>query len=188
MKLTGKQQKDLETILYFMPDECKKMKISGKDIERFFEYSDNWRHKDKINQRMFLYPVNRIKNIMENWNLNTVPAFKAEWVGTIVYESWMTIEEFDDWRWFNALCEAKRWRGIHMELYEQWILEGSTPIYTLLVDFAKRKWYQFWKPTYVQFVTPRSVVEFMKKELFKWASASSIEYTYNQILWKNSTR
>lgn len=41
MKLTGKQQKDLETILYFMPDECKKMKISGKDIERFFEYSDN---------------------------------------------------------------------------------------------------------------------------------------------------
>lgn len=148
MKITEKQKKDLETIIYFIPESMRNIQIKDKDIEKFFEYSDSGKHKQEI----------------------------------------ASIPTQGSFTWLWALIQGKRWRGIHMEQYEQWILDGSTPIYTLLVDFAKRKWYQFWKPTYIQVVTPDSVVEFMKKELFKGASASSIEYTYNQILWKNSTR
>jgi len=40
MKLTNKQKTDLETILYFIPEVCNNIKITDKDIERFFEYSD----------------------------------------------------------------------------------------------------------------------------------------------------
>lgn len=182
MKLTNKQKTDLETILYFIPEVCNNIKITDKDIERFFEYSDQWKHKDKINQRMFLYPEERIIKIRDNWWLKTVPAFLSEWVGTVVFESWQSLEEFNDWRWFNALCEAKRWRGIHMEQYEQWILDGSTPYFILLWGLSKkRKWYQFWKPKFYNDPIPRSVVDFMKKEMFKWHDAELIERVYKLL-------
>ena len=50
---------------------------------------------------------------------------------------------------FNALCEGKRWRGIHMQMYEEGVLDGSTP-YNILVEGA-----------------PKSVIDFMAKEMFK---------------------
>lgn len=74
---------------------------------------------------------------------------------------------------FNALCQGKRWRGIHLhELWEPGVLEGSVSYYTLLGGEVKKE------------VMPRSVVEFMKKELFKGTDAELIEKSYQDILWQ----
>lgn len=62
---------------------------------------------------------------------------------------------------FNALVAAKRWRGITMhELYEPGILDGTMP-YTVICDG-----------------TPRSAIDFMKKELFKGTHAEMIDRAY----------
>ena len=147
--LTNKQQKDLETIVYFIPTQVKLMKITDKDIEKFFEYSDQWKHKEDIDER---------------------------WVRN----------------WFDALVQGKRWRGIHMQMYEEGILDGSMPYFTLL------EWYDTWRtPKWFWRLLsrvgldfrlkhkpiPRSVVDFMKKEMFKWHDAETIERAYNIVLW-----
>ena len=146
--LTNKQQKDLETIVYFIPTQVKLMKITDKDIEKFFEYSDQWKHKEDIDER---------------------------WVRN----------------WFDALVQGKRWRGIHMQMYEEGILDGSMPYFTLL------EWYDTWRtPKWFWRLLsrvgldfrlkhkpiPRSVVDFMKKEMFKWHDAETIERAYNIVL------
>ena len=139
MKLTSKQSKDLETILYFIPEAMKHIKIDNKDIEKFFEYSDKGKHKQEV--------------------------------------EWMPTQGVFNWFW--ALIQGKRWRWIHMEQYEQWILDGSTPYFILLGGLAKkRKWYQFWKPKFYNDPIPRSVVDFMKKEMFKGHDADLIERVY----------
>ena len=48
MKLTNKQQKDLETVIYFIPEIMKHIKIEDKDIMKFFEYSDQGKHKQEV--------------------------------------------------------------------------------------------------------------------------------------------
>lgn len=142
MKLTTKQQKDLDTILYFLPEVMRSIKIEDKDIEKFFEYSDKGQHKQEV------------------WEMPTQGVFT----------------------WFGALIQGKRWRWIHMEQYEQWILDWSTP-YFVLLGWAtkKRKWYQFWKPKFYNEPIPRSVVDFMKKEIFKGHDADLIERVYNNL-------
>mgnify|MGYP006928485472 CR=1 FL=1 len=139
MKLTNKQQKDLETVIYFIPEIMKHIKIEDKDIMKFFEYSDQGKHKQEV-------------------------------------ESMPTQGIFT---WFGALIQGKRWRGIHMEQYEQGILDGSTT-YFVLLGWAtkKRKWYQFWKDKFYNDPIPRSVVDFMKKEMFKGHDADLIERVY----------
>lgn len=63
---------------------------------------------------------------------------------------------------FDALCEGKRWRGIHVhEMYEQGIMDGSVP-YCVLVEGL-----------------PRVVVDFLKKEMFEGNDAELIEMCYN---------
>jgi len=55
---------------------------------------------------------------------------------------------YGDNSYFNALREGKRWAGIHMKMYEEGILDGTMPYYTILGFADKiiyRKWYQFWK-------------------------------------------
>lgn len=145
--ITNKQQKDLETIMYFIPEQIKWMKITDKDIVKFFEYSDQWKHKADIQER---------------------------WVNN----------------WFDALIQGKRWRWIHMEMYEEGILDGSMPYFTLLgwYDTWRRpKW--FWR--LLSWVgldyrlkhkpIPRSVVDFMKKEMFKGHDANTIEMCYQSL-------
>lgn len=147
--LTNKQQKDLETIIYFIPYNFKWIKITDRDIEMFFEYSDSGKHKDKLSDR---------------------------WV----------------YSWFDALIQGKRWRWIHMQMYEEGILDGSMPYFTLLGGYdtwrtplwfwrlLSRIWLDFrlkHKPI------PRSVVDFMKKEMFKGHDAETIERAYNIVLW-----
>lgn len=93
---------------------------------------------------------------------------------------------------FNALCEGKRWRGIHIhEMYEQGVLDGSVPYFALLGGCdktIKRKWWQFWKKryTFVHSIPPRSVVDFLKKEMFKGQDAEIIENCYQSLVDKRT--
>jgi hypothetical protein len=48
MKITSKQQKDLETIMYFIPESMKHIRIENEDILKFFEYSDKGKHKQEV--------------------------------------------------------------------------------------------------------------------------------------------
>ncbi len=88
----------------------------------------------------------------------------------------------------NPLIEGKRWRGIHIhEMYEKGILDGSMPYFTILGGYDKtvsRKWWQIWKPKHwhEHNPVPRSVVDFMKKEMFKGKDADIIESCYQSIL------
>lgn len=120
--LTVKQQKDLETIKYFIPKAWKNVTITDEDVKMFFEYSDQGKNKEK----------------RKDTNLIT-----TEYAG------------------FNALCDGKKWRGIHThELYEKGILDGSMPYYVILEDM------------------PRSVVDFLKKEMFTGIDSEVIEECY----------
>lgn len=88
--------------------------------------------------------------------------------------------------YFVGLTEGKRWAGINMRMWEEGILEGTMPYFTLLGGYDKtvyRKWWQFWKPKqwYKHSPIPRPVVDFMKKELFKGADAELIEKIYLDI-------
>lgn len=64
----------------------------------------------------------------------------------------------------NPLIQGKRTRGLHMQLWEEGVLEGSVPYCTLLHDPRP----------------PRSVVDFMKKEMFKGTDAEIIERCYQE--------
>lgn len=50
---------------------------------------------------------------------------------------------------FNCLVQGKRWRGIHVGMYEEGVLDGSVP-YSVLFDDA-----------------PNFVIKFMAKQMFK---------------------
>lgn len=56
---------------------------------------------------------------------------------------------------FNALVQGKRWRGIHMEMWEQGVLDGTVALCELVE-------------------APFAVVEFMAKEMFKGQMAQTI--------------
>lgn len=138
MKFTSKQQKDLETITFFIPKAISHIKITEEDIQKFFEYSDQGKHRED-----------------------------------------KQMSHFEDG--FNALVEGKRWRGVHMGLWEEGVLEGSVPYFTLLGGYENNKrWWQFWKSKHKPI--PRSVVDFMEKEMFKGADAELIENCYRKIL------
>jgi len=122
MKLTKKQGLDLESIIYFIPEQMKDIYISEEDIEKFFEYSDQGKHKEYV------------KSLSPQWERT----------------------------WFWALLQWKRWRGIHIRMYEEWVLDWSMPYSALLNDYPP----------------PRSVVDFLKKEMFQWHDAEKIERIY----------
>lgn len=72
--------------------------------------------------------------------------------------------------WYNALCEGKIWRGIFIWLYEEWVMDGSTPYYTLL------KW------------MPIIVKDYIKKEMFKWVNSDKIDYIWQEANKKQSIK
>lgn len=67
----------------------------------------------------------------------------------------------------NRIGQAKRWTGVTMGMYEQGILDGTMPYVVILG-----------KQPYNDKPVPRSVVDFMKKEMFKGANADIIENCY----------
>ena len=65
---------------------------------------------------------------------------------------------------FNVLVSGKRWRGIHIhEMYEPAVLEGMG--YCSFIDKT----------------TPKNVVNFFKKEMFKGKDADLIENFYSNL-------
>ena len=77
----------------------------------------------------------------------------------------------------NPLVIGKTKRGLHMRLWEEGVLEGTVPYFTLLGGFeARKKWWQFWESPHKKI--PRFVVDFMKKEMFKGTDADIIEKCY----------
>lgn len=144
MNLTKNQQNEIIVWEYFMPTNVKWLPKTNEDLKKFFEWSEQGKHKDRV------------------------------MVGDLSY--------------FEALRQGKRWAGIHIhEMYEQGVLEGTMPYFTLLGGFnttVKRKWWQFWKPkyTHIHKPIPRQVVDFMKKEMFKGKDAEIIEKCYQAII------
>ena len=87
---------------------------------------------------------------------------------------------------FEMLILGKSRRGLHMEMWEQGVLEGSTPYITLLGGFEgkKRSWLSrkiLRKETFEHKLLPRSIVNFMKKEMFKGIDSEVIERAYSLI-------
>jgi hypothetical protein len=69
---------------------------------------------------------------------------------------------------FNALIQGKRWRGIHMQMWEDGNLDGTMPYMELIKDMSK------------------NLVDFIKKELFKGIDADLIENCYqHRNYWIN---
>lgn len=66
--------------------------------------------------------------------------------------------------WFNILVQAKRWRGIHIWMYEEGILDGSVPYSVLLEDM------------------PKCVVDFLSKEMFQWIDKERIQRVYKEYI------
>lgn len=168
MKLTYKQKLDLETVIYFIPQNLKSRKISDRDIEMFFENSDSGKHKWTCN---FILWFSRFeKDDYKIWD----------------YTLW-------ELRGLEALLQGKRWRGIHIgEMYEPTIKEMWRFEYnSILVEgnyWRKPRWFwkllnYFWydkriKDTFV----PRSVVDFLKKSMFWWRDSEFIENVYKNLL------
>lgn len=63
---------------------------------------------------------------------------------------------------FNALCQGKRWRGVHMEMWEEGILSGDVPYWEVLDGL------------------PQNVVEFTAKEMFKGTDKELIMKTWEE--------
>lgn len=48
MKLSTKQELDLKTVQYFIPQAMKNIPISSTDVEMFFDWSERGKHKDLV--------------------------------------------------------------------------------------------------------------------------------------------
>ena len=80
----------------------------------------------------------------------------------------------------NPIILGKSRRGLTMQMWEDGVLEGTIPYFTLLGGFEnKKRWWQFWKSK--NELLPRTVVDFMKREMFKGKDAALIESVYSQI-------
>lgn len=85
----------------------------------------------------------------------------------------------------NPLVIGKTKRGMNMGMWEEGILDGSVPYFTLLGGYAgTRKWYnpmRLIRGKYYHIPIPRYVVDFMKREMFKGVDADIIEECYQSF-------
>lgn len=65
----------------------------------------------------------------------------------------------------EALLSGKSWRGVHMEMWEEGVIEGTVPFICLM-------------GIYEEHLIPIEVVEFMKKAMFKGKAAKAIDDAY----------
>ena len=70
---------------------------------------------------------------------------------------------------YTALMEGKRWRGIHIGMYEEGVMSGDVPYHAMLGEGDKE-------------LMPRVVVDYLKKELFQGIDAELIERTYLELI------
>lgn len=86
----------------------------------------------------------------------------------------------------NPLILGKTKRGLAMRMWEEGVLEGTIPYFTLLGGYQGiRKWYnplRLFLGTFYHIPVPRYVVDFMKKEMFRGIDSEVIERCYGEIL------
>ena len=174
MKLTNKQLRDLETIKYFIPEgitdfspyENDGFKVSGK----------------KEFLRKSTIPDQPWRFIEDSEGRSPEEAFFEYSDGTAKNKEIRTYDLLS----LYFYLEGKKWRGIHMQMYEEGVLSGDMPYFIILGGDAKeirRKWWQFWRPksSFQHIPIPREVVDFMKKEMFKGIDAEIIEDCYQSL-------
>lgn len=71
---------------------------------------------------------------------------------------------------YDLILEGKRWRDIHMNMWQDGVLEGTVPYFCILGGENGDS------------PIPRSVVDFMKRDMFGGIDADTIEKTYKKIL------
>lgn len=103
------------------------------------------------------------------------------------YKDEIKLSHFDDG--FNLLVACKQRRGLQMQLWEDGVVSGNLPYYTLLGglegvterSFLNPRRYLSGKYRFYNIPLRRDVVDFMKKEMFKGADADLIEKLYSDI-------
>ncbi len=63
--MTLKQQKDIETVEYFIPEVLKHIPITQQDKEMFLEYSERGLHKDKVKGSVFVKEYDGFNALIE---------------------------------------------------------------------------------------------------------------------------
>lgn len=85
----------------------------------------------------------------------------------------------------NPLVIGKTRRGLTMGFWEEGVLEGTFPYFSLLGGFARQR--SWWNPLryflgrFRNEKIPRFVVDFMKREMFKGTDAGIIEKCYSTL-------
>jgi len=107
-------------------------------------------------------------------------AFSDKGIKTREYSSQLNSKDIDG---YGALMEGKRWRGIHMQMWEEGVLEGTVPYITLLEGREIRRNWFMWLIgfKYKQELLPKYVVDFMSKEMFKGIDKEIIMERYNDL-------
>lgn len=86
---------------------------------------------------------------------------------------------------FNALISAKQNRGRNMEFWEDGVMTGLQPYFTLLGGYeGERSKYnpmRYIKGRFYNVPLPRNVVDFIKKEMFKGKDSEVIERVYKEV-------
>ena len=170
MKWTQGRLFDKETIEYFIPRVLRGVRISESDWKLFFENSEQGLVTCQSCENKYSEKRNACCPSCGNVKTKVTPGLEA-------------------------VLGGKSWRGIHMhEMYEPGVLDGSMPYCELLRSMEYRyrrpRWLfkilnHFWGvnifSTWLS-ITPRPIVEFMKKEMFQGIDADLIETVYQLIL------
>ena len=73
---------------------------------------------------------------------------------------------------FNALVQGKVWQGRQMAMWEEGVLDGSVPYWTLLGGEDKKE------------LLPPYIVEFMSRQMFKGSDDDIIKAVYEKVKYK----
>lgn len=94
--------------------------------------------------------------------------------------------------WFTALLWGKKWRGIHIGMYEEGVLDGSIGYYDILFGWEEKTHWIFEiiyiislnkiDKRYRSVKMEEPVVEFIAKNVFKWIDYEKIMNLYNEFI------
>lgn len=149
--------KEIERIKYFIPSILKDVEITQDDEKIFAEFSERGKHPPLI-ERKYL-------EVFGQKNCFVKPDGKFLWDGLVINSVLFNKQKVNGWM---VLMEAKSWQGIHMQMWEDGVLDGVG--YWCLLGGEDGN------------IMPRNIVDFMKKEMFKGIDKDLIEDTYQKIL------
>jgi len=151
--------KEIKRIKYFIPNILRHIEISETDEIIFTNHSERGVLPPLIDERY-------LDVFGENWCF-VLQNGKFLWNGIVINSRLHNKQKVDGWM---VLMEAKSWQGVMMEEWEQGILDGSVPYWTLLGGENPND------------ILPRIIIDFIKKELFKGIDKELIESTYQKVL------